>query len=286
MSDNDLLDDYLNGDSDLSSLYAASQTEDASPSAATDSAILAAAKKELGTGPVATPRPSIKRWAVPFSAAATVLLTTTLFLTNQHEIESIPTPEAFAPELPALDGAPMRQSSQDVSIQSDTDTLKTEAAKADVLERLDLKKTQSSQPAVAVPSSPAESAPAKLGKALRKAKESREEMRYRANQAPPQPAIRAVEESQSGLTSGFTTPAEPLKRREDEQFSDAPATAGRLVEHKDLIGFRESPTQWLQVIRDSLAAGDLNTAKDEMAAFVIRYPDFLIPTDLKVLIRQ
>ncbi|WP_421863332.1 hypothetical protein [Motiliproteus sp.] len=106
--------DPLDEMDDLSALYGASREESPAISPATDQAILAAAKRELGTGPQ---RPTsadkrIRRWSVPFAGAALILLSTTLFMTTQDQFQGplpVFAPESAresAPELPAQSKAP------------------------------------------------------------------------------------------------------------------------------------------------------------------------------------
>lgn len=88
MSDKDLLDDYLAGESELSDLYARSKTAEGSSETA-DRAILAAAKRELDTAPQKggkRTRHRVQRWSLPLSTAAVVLISTTLYFTNESAI--------------------------------------------------------------------------------------------------------------------------------------------------------------------------------------------------------
>ncbi|WP_210394738.1 hypothetical protein [Motiliproteus sediminis] len=94
MSDDDL-DRYLAGDSELSSLYNQSRT-DARPSALTEARLLRAARE---TAPVQSPRPQARRWWLPVSAAASMVLATSLYLLQ-------PDSALYSPaELPPRDDA-------------------------------------------------------------------------------------------------------------------------------------------------------------------------------------
>ena len=97
------LDKYLEGDSNLSSLYSASKTETATPDESFDQAILAAAKKSVRSKPVQVQRSNLKRWAVPTSVAATLLLSTSLYLSNQQQLDSLQSPAPTVPTRLLLD---------------------------------------------------------------------------------------------------------------------------------------------------------------------------------------
>ena len=76
----DSFERYLAGDIDLSDLYRSSRdTVPETPDV--DAAVLAAAKREAGTKPHST-RWKIRRWSVPASTAAVVVLSATLWVTN------------------------------------------------------------------------------------------------------------------------------------------------------------------------------------------------------------
>jgi hypothetical protein len=96
--DDKLLDDYLRGNSALSDAYRAGRREE--PSADLDAAILAASRH------VVTPSRA-RRWAIPLSAAATILLAAGLgILLTREGANPVAPPAAVSPESPAAPAKP------------------------------------------------------------------------------------------------------------------------------------------------------------------------------------
>ena len=94
------LEDYLAGDSEISSLYHEADAEQ--PPAALDAAILAAARKATGSRPHPSTSPfSGNNWILPSSVAA--LLVITVGLVHLMEEQTAPLPSAF--EGPTSNGA-------------------------------------------------------------------------------------------------------------------------------------------------------------------------------------
>lgn len=86
---NDIIDDYLDGKSEISSLYAESRKREIDTSKS-DAIVLAAARRDLESRPesVRSTATKLYKWIVPMSVAATVVLTATLFVSNQGVLDA------------------------------------------------------------------------------------------------------------------------------------------------------------------------------------------------------
>ena len=128
----DSFERYLAGDIDLSDLYRSSRdTVPETPDV--DAAVLAAAKREAGTKPHST-RWKIRRWSVPASTAAVVVLSATLWVTNEPDVPRLgdPAPDqsvsADAIENRAEKAEPASELKS--AIASDADAVRKDAAPA------------------------------------------------------------------------------------------------------------------------------------------------------------
>ena len=145
----DPLEPYLTGKTELSSLYQESGTE--APRSSVDDTILAAARREVAARPVRTHK-SLRRWQIPLSIAATLVITFTLALLVKQENERPtdegnfqPTPHIVHPAAPVQEETPQLKQEPARATGSAQDEPK---ARADSFED---KKLNDAQPSLAVP---------------------------------------------------------------------------------------------------------------------------------------
>ncbi|MEH6814136.1 MAG: hypothetical protein V7677_16505 [Motiliproteus sp.] len=273
MNDDDL-NEYLEGGSDLSSLYAESKTAPVGTSESIDQSILAAAKRSVGSQPTSAKASPIRRWGVPASVAATVLLSTTLYLTNQQEIEYSSQPESYAPTESAINEARKNTADKREAITE------TESLSADRIAPLEKKKAYANSPApAAIPGSV-------VGKSTMSSKENTAQLRYQA--APTAPSRSDMTETpKRQIQHGLIAPAvTPMKTQEVDETENLNQASGRLevpVEEQLSADFRTSPKTWISYIESLLASGDIPFAQDELEAFIVRHPDFQLPANLAQL---
>ncbi len=274
MNDDDL-NDYLEGGSDLSSLYAKSKTAPADTSGSIDQSILAAAKRSVGSQPTSVKNSSIRRWGVPASVAATVLLSTTLYLTNQQTIEDLSQPEAYAPTESAINEARKNTTDKREAITE------TESLSADRIAPLEKKKAHTSSPA------PAAISGSVVGKSTMPSKENTGALRYRAAPSSPTSSNLAPapeRQIQQGLAAPAVTPMKTQELYKTEVHVNQ--ASGRLdapAEEQLTADFRNSPESWISYIESLVVQGDIPSAQDELEAFLNRYPDAQLPETLALL---
>mgnify|MGYP001108065360 CR=1 FL=1 len=277
MSDDDILDSYLANESDLSALYRS--TPQNLPSAATDQAILAAAKQSVSSRPQSvspampsktTPanNTSVPRWLVPASLAATLVLSTSLYLNHQPQWDSAP---SLAPShVPDL--APSGYDT--VAKPATRAQAETEASAASLkTHRSDAMRTH---PAADMTASPKQARAEKKETARPEASAAeRQEIAAEALNSRRSPARLATQATQS---------AEPLApsaaRLQQPQITPTVASQALQIVPLD---YRTSPIRWLQKITQLLADGERFTAQDELDAFRSQHPEYPLPEGLNSL---
>lgn len=267
-------------DLELGALYRTAAQE--APSPGLDARILAAAR-DAATPPreaTATLRPKswMQRWHIPVALAATVLMTLTMtLLVREHDVDgdetmrpqpaaverksgaAAPTasaapaePASIAPASPAQQMAPRQSIAETERVRSDTSAATERRAKAAAPPRED---------------------------------------RGEANTAKDQLADRPTEEPrsppQSGRAAERITPSVTESTAGAAAMRSAPAAASASASAKSvtrpaLSGTLErGPEQWLEEIRQLRREGRATEAEARLAEFRNRYPQFLLPEDLK-----
>lgn len=258
----DLLDRYLDGNSDLSDLYHRSDSVEPERFDKLDSVILAAAKKELGCAPQSVAERRALRWLAPLSAAATVVISASLYLINQPDLAPLPTP------MPQLQESGVLQADRDRAAPSERPAaeLKERHEREQKARQFGTGARLNEAPAGAPSSALAPKAAQPI-----------------ARPNPPRAPI-----------SSQVTPTKKLRLDDSSEVQratqgSASATVGDGMMAKEApgvaeqrqTGFRDAPERWLQQIRALLAAELWGEAEDELAAFRQRYPDYPLPETLQ-----
>ena len=263
MSD-DELDRYLSGDSDLSQLYRQARDKRAAPAAETEQAILAAARRELQTAPqsphaTAPARVRFKRWAIPTSVAATLLLSTSLYLTQQPELPSSKLLEQQVPGTPS----PTRKKA---TLESNRTELR-EAPQTRLLE--------------AEQAMPAEQGSAKISR------DNRDQARQQQLQsAPSDPPVPSPSVASPTMIDSLSAQQEASVMAEEPTLPDStPAAAAAAADFvKPEQDYRDQPELWLSLINELIKANKRADAQDHLAAFRLRHPTYPIPEALQQLL--
>ncbi len=250
-------------DRELGALYRAAAQE--APSPGLDARILAAAR-DAATPPreaAANLRPKswTQRWRIPVALAATVLMTSTLtLLVREHGVDSDETmlprqapaarkSEAVAPAASAS-VAPASPAPQPAPQQSISGTERKAKAAAPSREDRGEANTAKDQLADHPREDPRD--PPQSDRAAERA-------------APP------VAESTAGAAAMRSAPA-TARANASAESAARPALSGTL---------ERSPEQWLEEIRQLRREGRAAEAEARLAEFRKRYPQFLLPQDLK-----
>lgn len=245
---------------------------DEGPPQALDAAILAASRRAVGAGPRRAGF-SVRRWALPVSIAAVVVLTMSLVVRIQlerPELES-PLPAPAAPPAPA-DKAAARDAKEEVA---------TVAKRAEPPQAQPKAKARAAQPTAGERERQSMSAPA----AQKPAAPARQFV-------PEPPAARAPAPAESGAQSTLgaasaLAPADVAAARVDPASSEDAQAAGRAVpraalEQRAQAGKKdESPREWLERIARLRREGRAKEADESLDEFRKRYPDYEIPKDLR-----
>jgi len=290
------------------------------PPQALDEAILAASRRAVGSGPRRAGF-SLRRWALPVSVAAVVVLTVSLVVRMQlerPELEALPT---FGLEKQARDA----KQKPPAASQRDEPALAVPKAKTEGMPSTAERELSTTLvPAAPAPETAAASAPAapaastrnELAGAEPKAKADavpsaaeRERPAARAPAAPAPaaapPARQFVPEPPAPKEAPAESVAAPEKRavlapaapgiaedRAPQALREDAAAAGRLASRAALedrallapetVGKKEeSPREWLERIARLRREGRVKEADDSLAEFRKRYPDYEIPKDLR-----
>jgi len=266
------------------------------PPAALDAAILAASRRAVGAGPRRSGI-TLRRWALPVSVAAVVVLTMSLVVRVQLEKPDF---ELAAPIPATVPPADDKAASRKVQEKDEVARLakRNEAAEAQP-------KMTAGAPPAAVASAPV----------------AGERERSVARQAIPAPAARQAPEAPPAAKAPRFV-AEPPARTPAENLTAAPpvpssamrpdagmgsvreepkgsalaeqgtASAGRAesrlisedraIASAESVGKKdESPREWLERIAKLRREGRVKEADESLAEFRRRYPDYEIPKELR-----
>jgi len=228
-----------------------------SPPEALDAAILAASRRAVGAGPRRAGF-SARRWALPVSVAAVVVLTLSLVVRVQLERPDL---ESAAPIPAAPTVAEKRAAPRDAKEEADN-LAKRNAQRAPAAPA-----PAAAPPARAfVPEPPAaKSAPAEAA-------------------APSQ--LGAASAVQPGAAPSVTGASADRALREDAQAAGRVAPRAALEDRAQASAEQagkkdETPSAWLERIARLRREGHTKEADESLAEFRKRYPDYEIPKDLR-----
>jgi len=258
-----------------------------SPPEALDAAILAASRRAVGAGPR---RNRLRRWALPVSIAAVVVLTMSIVVRIQLE----------RPDLETATPVPVAPQVLEEKAAQRADKKEADAALAKRNAQPAAKPKSQALEAAPAPTPLAPSAPAEAERARREART----LRAPAAQAPaparqfvPEPsAARAPASAEASAPSAVGAASAPAPAAVSEAPADLTrslaqgagrAASGAALEDRakastDTVGKRdESPRAWLERIARLRREGRAKEADESLAEFRKRYPDYEIPKELR-----
>lgn len=246
--DDELLDEYLKGDSEISRLYRRDAGEQ--PGAHLDARILSQARREADRKHRVVHSPFARHWMVPASLAAVMILTVSVIV--------------LVPD-PALDtGAP-----PDTGLDA-PDAVRMSDEKEEGA-------TVESMPAPASAPAPAESRPRR-----EQAFEAKDADRQRAGEA----VGKSSEKRKSAAERDDAPRAESAAPSAGAASMAAPAAleeAARAPEAIPARAVQDDPRRWLRHIEMLVEQQFADQAGDSLRAFRARYPDFPLPASLAPL---
>jgi resuscitation-promoting factor RpfA len=260
-------------DPQLAALYSAGA--DAAPPAHLDDAIRAAARREVAAGPR---RSGARRWAVPVSLAAVLVLSVSVVTMMREQGADRPESIMPPPEIPAP--AAERAAPPAATVAVPDATPKRRVGTPPVVAQADpAAKAEVSAPAPVVTGRVAE---AERGAAEPRAKAMAAES-SRAEDAPaarreyaaPQPMLRSAPAPATMADAG-SAGASAAKPAAPAALSAAPAQSALW---QDLV--LEPPEKWLQRIAELRRAGKIADADTLTTEFRRRFPDQRLPEDLR-----
>jgi hypothetical protein len=288
-------------DNHLSRLYREGSWPE--PSRQIDQAILAASRRA-----VREERSFARRWAPPVAVAATVVLTSVLVLKvvreqpevvstagTEQQVTVTRSKQAAPPEAKAVETqaapAPTPAPQAAATPKGYSETMDAaEAARLDRLKRdLDLKQS-------GIPTESPVRAPAPAAK-KEQVQRQREQPAtspatpisvFGATPAAPAPAQQVPRAAASKPVAAFppnkeaapVPPAQPMAA--EAERAPAPSTAAALSSGNTAAPAPErSPQAWIEDIRKLMKEGKSEEAGGEIAKFRKRYPDFVLPEDLR-----
>lgn len=246
-------------DKELAALYRAASQEQ--PSAAVDARLLAAARAAGSAARTTTLPPRQRRWQVPFALAATVVLATSLVLLM---------PDRDADELP-VPGNPQsdRQVPESAPASTPQPNPQAPSPKRDPgLVRPEPSAPERQRPAENV----TREARTAASPSARDAAQSAGAPQDTANPAPAAAAGGVAEESAgSPVRQSAAVPSAPA----------APSRPAAAVRSERSERAERTPEQWLVEIRKLRQEGRLAEAEASLAELKKRFPQFVLPDDLK-----
>lgn len=225
-----------------------------SPPEALDAAILAASRRALGAGPR---RSRARRWALPVSIAAVVVLTMSIVVRVQLE----------RPDLETATPVPVTPRVLEDKATRRADENEAHAGLAKRKER----------PAAKPKSEALEAAPASPAPPVAPERQFVQET----------PAARAPSPAESSAPSALGAASAPADRAAAQapiagRAASGAALEGRAKSSAEAAGKRdESPREWLERIARLRREGHVKEADESLAAFRKRYPDYEIPKELR-----
>jgi|GEM_PF-933238 len=258
--DEQFLDNYLEGDSELSRLYrrGAEQQPEAQPGAQLDARIRAEARRAVASGARArvVHSPFARHWMVPTSLAAVCVLSLGVVLL-------MPEPDGepgSVSEQPREAAQPARSDSAPRDVQGDVRSEVRGNAQGDA-SRLQQAPAPSSA-AASVKSDTRSQQPAKSEEKRKALRSEQQDADREALQAAPRPAASLAEEAAAAAP-------------------DAPSPAAALTFRPSASKpVRDDPRAWLRHIEALLDAHRQAQASSDLRAFVRRYPDVPLPERL------
>jgi len=242
------------GDPEVSRRYRELGAE--APPVALDEAILAASRRTAHAGLRRPPRSATRRWGLPLSLAAVVVLSVTVTLNLQQEQPGIEQPRTAPPKLESAAPAPKPADSQG---RADALRARVEIAKA---AEETAKRAAGSQPGRFTPDPPARRpeppAPAEAPAA-------------RA-QAAPMTEDRALRDQAASERSREAAPALSRPAPDAARNATGPARAESLAKQ-----MAETPEKELERIAALRREDRHDEADKALAEFRKRYPDYRIP---------
>jgi outer membrane biosynthesis protein TonB len=229
------------------------------PPEALDAAILAASKRAVGAGPRRAGRP-LRRWALPVSIAAVVVLTMSLVVRIQLE----------RPDLETATPVPVTPQVLEGKTRQRADKKETER-----LEKRAVESAAQAKPKVSAPApAPAAPASAERDQAAREASSppvaQKPAAAGRFVPEPPASGAPAPAESTAPANLGAASALAPAAVEDRAQRLAAPAGKAE-----------ESPRAWLERIVRLRREGHVKQADESLAEFRKRYPDYRIPEELR-----
>ncbi|MEH6649207.1 MAG: hypothetical protein V7707_04180 [Motiliproteus sp.] len=286
MSDDDILDSYLSGDSDISALYQESTQNPKGPSADTDQAVLAAAKRSIGTGPSVKNRRLRPSWLIPASAAATIVLSTSIYLTNQPLLDSASDfdPSGYngsydqadnsAAESESLQPLHSKQANQPElqqqqrSLLTKPQSMKAEALTEQTRARPEKKKTALADAPALAPQMSASEANEEASS------DSLSNSRIGAEQIVP-----------ADTMSADPLPTEPLSAAKEAHLAEPKQRAPQPTAPQALTSvpqnYRSTIPHWLAEIERLIDQGELTIALDELETFQREHPNHPLPEQIR-----
>jgi hypothetical protein len=248
------------------------------PPEALDAAILAASRRAVGAGPR---RSRLRRWALPVSIAAVVVLTMSIVVRIELE----------RPDLETATPVPVAPQVLEEKAAQRADKKEADAGLA----------KRNAQPAAKLKSQAREAAPAPAPSAPPEAERARREAQGMRAPAAPAPAAAPArqfvpEPPAARAPSAVGAASAPAPAAVSEAPADRTASpaqgAGRVASGAALedrakasaetAGKRdESPRAWLERIARLRREGRAKEADESLAEFRKRYPDYEIPKELR-----
>jgi hypothetical protein len=228
------------------------------PPEALDAAILAASRRAVGAGPR---RSRLRRWALPVSIAAVVVLTMSIVVRIELERPDLETatPVPVTPEV-LEQKAPRR-----------ADENEADAARAKRKER----------PAAKAKSEALEAAPAPAAAPARQFVPEPPAARSPASAEPTAPSALGAASAPAGVSEAPADRA-GLANQGTGRAASRAALEDRAKASAEAAGKRdESPREWLERIARLRREGHVKEADESLAAFRKRYPAYEIPKDLR-----
>ena len=267
-------------DKDLSERYRAASREE--PHAHIDAAILAAAKRAVGSQPQGTWTPrAVRRWYVPVSLAAVIVLSVVVTLQVERERPEIAMPDAVPVErkerdllsqtAPAPPPTPGPKSEAGSAVIPPTEPARMKKSLADAPRSADDARGPAAAGQIAAPASPAFAPDPKpaAGPEAKPATEPAPMERQR------QEALRAVDATRESPAAAGVA-AEAAGARRDARVMSAPASAPAAA--KSNLAKRElAPDEWLERIAELRKLNRDREADEQLAEFKRRYPEYKIP---------
>jgi cytoskeletal protein RodZ len=264
MSQDSEVDNYLQGKSDLSRLYAdAPQIE---PPDHLDAAILAEAHRAVNARPGAKPK---RRWAMPLGLVASLFAFVMIGLQLPYLLRE---PALQQAPMEAKTAAPMDESAAAPALRTQSKRMKALATDSAKSEMTGNKPAPVEVERYTQPAAPMAAAPAPVAKRL--------EMR---ESAEIQSAGALSKEKESAAVGGSNLNDTPELRAPAAALmaSPQPAQLERALKKDEADKANLLPQDWLTRIRKLQQEGKHEEAKKELAAFKKRYPDYPVPAALE-----